>query len=457
VTAVFLVLAAIALVAAFTILLVVTRLIYICAPNEVLIFSGARRSVGERSLGYRLVQGGRGVRVPLLERVDRMDLTNMIIELRVLGAYSKGGIPLNVEGVANLKIAGSEPIIGNAIERFLGKSREDVMKVARETLEGNLRGVLATLTPEEVNRDRVKFAQELLTEADKDLQSLGLELDTLKIQNVSDDKSFLDSLGRAQSAELVMRSRVAEAENHAMSAERAAANLQTQEIARLEAEIAMARADAKKRILDAQTKKLALVAEERSHVTAAVAKASAEVDVQKARLEQVRLQLLADQIKPAEADKQSKIEAARGKAAQIIENGRATAAALRQMADTWHRSGESARQILLAQKLSGLVGQLMSTVSALPIDKVTFIDRALTDGGNNLAVKATVASEQLKHTLGVDVPALLSRLGAGAPQTPEAQGAAARPAPPRPAVAPVPPVAPGSPVPPGPPAPRRNG
>jgi flotillin len=413
VTTAILIVGGILILAALTIVLVITRLIHICAPNEVLIFSGTRRQVGDRSVGYRLVQGGRGVRIPLLERVDRMDLTNMIIELRVHGAYSKEGIPLNVEGVANLKIAGSEPVIGNAIERFLGKTREEIMKVARETLEGNLRGVLATLTPEEVNRDRVKFAQELLTEADKDLQSLGLELDTLKIQNVSDDKSFLDSLGRAQSAELVMRSRVAEAENQAMSAERAAANLQTQEIARVEAEISMARADAKKRILDAQTKKLAMVAEQRSHVTAAVAKATAEVDVQNARLEQVRLQLQADQVKPAEADKQRMVEAARGKAAQIIENGRATAAALRQLADTWRTSGESARQILLAQKLSGLVGQLMSTVSALPIDKVTFIDRGLTDGGNNLAVKAAVASEQLKHTLGVDLPGLLNKLGGG--------------------------------------------
>ena len=405
--------------AALVMILIVTRLIYICAPNEVLIFSGSRRTVGNRSVGYRLVQGGRGIRIPMMERVDRMDLTNMIIDLRVQGAYSKGGIPLNVEGVANLKVAGSEPIIGNAIERFLGKTREEVMKVARETLEGNLRGVLATLTPEEVNRDRVKFAQELLTEADKDLHSIGLELDTLKIQNVSDDKGYLDSLGRAQSAELIMRSRVAEAENHAISAQRSAENFETQEIAKIAAEIAMARADANKRILDAQTKKGAMVAEQQSTVTAAVAKASAEVAVQTARLDQVRLQLAADQVKPAEAARAQAIERARGEAAQIIENGKATAGALRQMAETWRRQGDSARQILVAQKLSGLIGQLMSTVSALPIDKVTFIDRGLTDGGSNLAVKAAVASEQLKHTIGVDVPALLTRMGGGVAEEPE--------------------------------------
>lgn len=413
----------VALIAAIAIILgvfaviaivVVNRLIHICAPNEVLIFSGTHRRIGHRTVGYRLVQGGRGIRMPLIERVDRLDLTNMIIDVRVAGAYAKGGIPLNVEGVANLKIASDEITLANAIERFLGKPRSEIMRVARETLEGNLRGVLATLTPEEVNQDRVKFAQELLEEADKDLKLLGLELDTLKIQNVSDDKGYLDSLGRKQSAELIMRSRIAEAENRALSAERNANNVQNQEIARVNAEIATARADAQKRIIDAKTKKSAMVAEEKATVTAAVAKATAEVPVQEARLAQVRLQLEADVIKPAEAHKEQMLEAARGTAAQVIEDGKATAQALRRMSETWERSGDHARQIVVAQKLSGLVEELMKTVSKLPIDKVTFIDKELANGdGSNLAVKAAITSEQLKHTLGVDVPGLLNRIAGG--------------------------------------------
>ena len=398
-------------------LVIINRLVYICAPNEVLIFSGPTRLAGNRSVGYRLVQGGRRIRWPLVERVDRMDLTNMIIDIRVAGAYSRGGIPLNVEGVANLKISGTEPTIGNAIERFLGVPRQEIMRVARETLEGNLRGVLATLTPEEVNQDRVKFAQELLREADKDLKNLGLELDTLKIQSVSDDREYLDSLGRKQSAELLMRSRIAEAENRALAAERSADNLRNQEIARIEAMIATARADAQKRIVDAQTKKEAMVAEERGQVTALVAKANAELEVQSARLEQVRLMLEADKIEPAEAARKQMVEAARAKAAQVIEDGKATAAALRELTRTWKQSGDSARQIFVAQKLSALVNQLMKTVSRLPIDKITMIDNKLNHGGTNLAVKAAVTSEQLKHTLGIDVPQLVKSMTAnGAPQ-----------------------------------------
>src|SRR5436190_10205741 len=188
--------AAVGLGGAFALIaLIVSRVIYICPPNAVLIFSGVhRRIVGaagdDRSVGYRVVQGGRGIRIPLIEVVDRTDLTNVTIELRVQGAYSKGGIPLNVQGVANVKVSSKADHLANAIERFLGMSREQIMAVARETLEGNLRGVLSTLTPEEVNQDREKFAGELVHEADVDLARLGLELrseeHTFELQSHSD-------------------------------------------------------------------------------------------------------------------------------------------------------------------------------------------------------------------------------------------------------------------------------
>jgi flotillin len=410
------IIAIILVVAVLAIIGIITKLLQICAPNEVLVISGKHRTIehktrGSRKVGYRLVQGGRTIRIPMMEKVDKLDLTNMIVDIKVAGAYSKGGIPLNVEGVANVKIASVEPTIGNAIERFLRKPRAQIMTVCRETLEGNLRGVLATLTPEEVNQDREKFAASLLHEADVDLSKLGISLDTLKIQNVSDDKGYLDSIGRTQSAALQMRSRIAEAENNATEAERSAENLETKELAKIEADISEARAEARRRIIDAQTRKDAMVAEERADVYARVAKANAELKWQQARVEQVRLQLLADQIKPAEANLQKMVETARGAASSIIEDGKATAGALRAISETWQRAGDNARQIFVAQKLTGLVTHLMSTVDNINVDKVTFIDNELTKGGGNFAVNAAVTSEQLKHTLGVDVPALLERIG----------------------------------------------
>jgi flotillin len=399
---------------------IVTRLIYKCPPNEVLIFSGAHRKLagadGEsRDVGFRIIHGGRGIRIPLIEEVDRMDLSNMVIELRVGGAYSRGGIPLNVQGVANVKISSKSGQLANAIERFLGMSREAIMGVARETLEGNLRGVLATLTPEEVNQDREKFAGALVHEADHDLGRLGLELDTLKVQHVSDDKGYLDSLGRRQTAELLKTSRIAEAENHALSQENAASNLMNQEIAKVEAEISTARAEGQRRIAEAQTRKGALVAESKGQVQAQVAKATAELSVQRARLAQVRYQLVADKVKPAEAKKAQMVAQARGVASKIIEDGKATAAAIRSLGETWAKAGDNARQIFVAQKLQSLVGTMMSTVGDMQIDKLTVIDKQLAADGGNLAVKAAVTSEQLKQLLGVDLAAAVQRLSGDKP------------------------------------------
>ena len=113
----------VAVVFAIVLSMVLTRFLYICQPNEVLVFSGGQRASVGRKVGYRIIKGGRALRIPLLETVDSMDLTNMPIEVAVQGAYSKGGIPVNVHGIANVKIAGEQPVLDNAIERFLGVDR----------------------------------------------------------------------------------------------------------------------------------------------------------------------------------------------------------------------------------------------------------------------------------------------------------------------------------------------
>src|SRR3569623_124614 len=386
-------------------------LLRICRPNEILIFSGGKhRTEDGRSVGYRVVFGGRGVVNPLTERVSRMDVSLIAVPIAVQGAYSEGGIPLNVQGVANVKVSSKTEQLANAVERFLGMNRDQIMAIARETLEGNLRGVLSTLTPEEVNQDREKFAGELLHEADHDLARLGLELDTLKIQHVSDDKGYLGSIGRRSTAELFKRSRIAEAENHALAAENSAANLMIQEIAKIDAEIRTARAEGQRRIAEAQTRTGALVAESKGQVLAQLAKASADLDVQRARLAQVRFQLIADKVRPAEAKKAQMVQQAKGAASKIIEDGKATAAAIRSLGETWAKAGDSARQIFVAQKLQALVGTMMDTVGDMPLDKVTVIDKELAANGGNFAMKAAITNEQLKQMLGVDLAALAQRM-----------------------------------------------
>ncbi len=385
---------------------VLRNLLYICGPNEVLIFSGTTRQLEGRPVGYRIVKGGRSVRIPLLETVDRVDLTNMIIEVSVTNAYSKGGIPLTVQGVANVKIAGHEPVLNNAIERFLGYARKDIVQVAKDTLEGNLRGVLSQLTPEQVNEDKIAFAEKLLEEAEHDLTRLGLVLDTLKIQNVSDEKGYLNSIGRKSSADLVSRSKVAETNAKARSITQDASARERARVSELDSEIEIARTQTERRIVETLSRREALVAEEVGHVKAAVARAEGELKVQAARVEQARLQLEADIIAPAQAEMEAGVAAAKGAAAKIIEDGRATNQVLLQMIETWKNGGDAARDIFLMQKLQATMGQLVSTIQSVKVDRLTVLPP---DTGVDTR-KAVALVEELKGALGVDLPGVLERV-----------------------------------------------
>ncbi|MEL6778174.1 MAG: SPFH domain-containing protein [Cyanobacteria bacterium J06597_16] len=388
---------------------IIKNLYYICQPNEVLIFAGGKQRSQQRLLGYRLVKGGSSIRTPLLEKVMRMNLTNMIIELKVTNAYSKGGIPLQVDGVANIKIAGEEPTIHNAIERLLGKPRKEIEKIAKETLEGNLRGVLASLTPEQVNEDKIAFAKSLLDEAEEDLQKLGLVLDTLQIQNISDNVHYLDSIGRKQQADLQRDARIAEAEAKAESAVQTAENNKITSVRRLERDIGIAQAAAEQRTQDALTGRAAGVAEAEAEIAAELARIQADVPVQEERIKQVMQQLKADVIAPAEADCKRAIAQAKGDASIILEEGKAQAEGTLRLAESWVAAGDSARDIFLLQKLETLLKTLTSTVPDISVQNVTVID---TESGN-MATQAAAFMTQLKQTSGVDVAGAINSFTRG--------------------------------------------
>ncbi len=386
---------------------VIRNFYYICQPSEVLIFAGSRtRLQDDREVGYRLVKGGSSLQTPLLERAFRMDLTNMIIDLRVVNAYSKGGIPLTVEGVANIKIAGTEPTIHNAIERLLGKSRKEIEQLAKETLEGNLRGVLASLTPEQANDDQLAFAKSLLEEAEEDLEKLGLVLDNLQIQNISDEVRYLDSIGRKQLAELLRDARIAEAKAKAQSVIQASANKRITALRRVERDIEIAKAQAERRVRDALTKRVAMVAEVESVVGSEVAKTQAEVAVQTERIKQVEQQLQADVVAPAEAECKRAIAKAKGDAARIVEDGKAQAIGTQRLAESWKAAGPSAREIFLFQKLEVLLKMMASSVPEVEVQNVTVIDAK---SGNNTTKMASFL-EQLRQTTGVDVAELVNNV-----------------------------------------------
>ena len=387
--------------------LMIKNFYYICQPSEILIFAGPKtKDHNGKTLGYRLVKGGSSIKMPLIEKTFRMDLTNMIIELKVTNAYSKGGIPLNVEGVANIKIAGEEPTIHNAIERLLGKNRKQIELLAKQTLEGNLRGVLSSLTPEQVNEDKIAFAKSLLEEAEDDLEKLGLVLDNLQIQNISDDVHYLDSIGRKQQAELIKDARIAEAKAKAESIIKDSANDKATSLRQISRDLEIAKAEAEQRIRDAITKRDALVAEAEAEVVAEVARAEAEVAVQNERIKQVKQQLQADVVAPAEAQCKKAIAKAKGDAASIIEDGKAQAEGAKRLAESWKAAGANAKEVFLFQKLEVLTKMMAAGVPDVSVESITVVDG---QGGNQASQIASFV-EQLRQTTGIDATEIANNL-----------------------------------------------
>jgi flotillin len=387
------------------------NLLLVSNPGEALILSGGTHTEGNRTLGYRSIRGGRAIRIPLLESIDRMDLSNVPVDIAVRGAYSKGGIPLNIQGVAQIKLPGEEPRLSSAVERFLGRTRKEIMTVARETLEGNVRGVCAQLTPEQVNQDKAEFANKLLEEAEHDMTRMGLVLDTLKIQNVTDDSNYLNSIGRIQGAKVRMSASIVEAKMNSEAAVQKAENWGKAELSKIDADLAIARQETEKRVKDALSRREAMIQESRGQVLAQIAQVKADITKQKARALQVERQLEADVLEPAAADCREREEAARGQSANILERGRAEAEALKRLIEEYQRAGTHAREVLSLQQLMPMIGEIAGTGRALKIRKLSVLPQGADDA---LARKAISTAEQIRAATGIDVADVARRLTAGA-------------------------------------------
>jgi flotillin len=262
-------------------------------PNEAAVFSGRKRQLPDgRTVGYRLIKGGAALRIPLLEQVDYLSLNLMTIPLEIRRAYTLKGVPVFVKAVANVKIKGDDVSLQAAAERFLGMSTEQVQKVIFQTLEGHLRSILGTLTVEEINNDRQSFAQKLTTEAATDLERMGIGVDVLTIQEVSDEEGYLDALGKRRTAEVKRDAQIGEAEATRDSKIKASLAMQEGEKVKLdtEANISLAQRDlsVKQAQYQAEVEKERATAEQSGPLSSAKARQS--VVAEEVRIEKIRTQ-----------------------------------------------------------------------------------------------------------------------------------------------------------------------
>jgi flotillin len=392
-------------------------MIRICRPNELLVVTGSQSNQGDQGMkGYRVVANGGWTFVkPILETARRMDVTLLPVLVEVNNAYSRGGTPLNIQAIANVKVSTDPAVRNNAIERFLGRDAKEIVQVAKENLEGNLRSVLAQLTPEQVNEDRLRFAEQIAEDVGQDLRRLGLQLDTLKIQSVSDDVDYLNSISRRRVAQIVRDAEIAEAEAIGQ-AERIEAEMEeVSEVLRTEAETDVVEKDNAVRTKVAQMEKQARSEEERTEAAELEARARAGQKLQKVRADLERLRLQADQVLPAEANQKAQELRARGEAAATAEDVKASALVNDLLTKVWNEAGSTAELVFLLQQIEMVLEQATRLPGRLTLKRVTSLD------GNDATSLASLVAlnhvvvrqffQQVKEILGIDLLATLSSTG----------------------------------------------
>jgi flotillin len=383
--------------AVFLLIIFIKANIVICQPNEVVILAGRKRRLKDGTVvGYRIIRGGRGFKRPLLESVTRLPLTTRTIDVHPTKVLCSGMIPVNIEGRANVKLAGREEEgLENAVERFLGKGVDAVDRTAQQVLEGALRGVVATVSPEEANAQRLKLAGEVVERARADLGRLGIVL-----------------IGRQRNAEVLRDARIAEARAEAEARQVSAEQGRVGREAEIEADLDIVKRENALAVERAERKAEANRAEQRAGVVGDIARIEEQVVLEAKRVERNAKREEANTVVPAKARRQAMVLEAQGDAAKILEDGKATAEAIELMKAQWEE-GET-QELFMIRMMPELLDKVTRVIADnLNVERLTILDGGDGEGlpthVRNLTRSAVVMLEQVKNATGVDLAKLAKR------------------------------------------------
>src|SRR5437899_329287 len=186
-------------------------------PNQVLVVSGRKHTYRDpdgtvQSRGFRIVKGGGTFVIPVVEKVDILSLELLTIDVQTPEVYTSKGVPVKVDGVAQIKVKGDDISISTASEHFLSKNTEDIKNIAMQTLAGHLRTILGTMTVEQIYQNRDAFAAKVQEVAAGDMANMGLGIVSFTIRDIRDSQGYLDALGKPRIAQVKRDAQIAQAE-----------------------------------------------------------------------------------------------------------------------------------------------------------------------------------------------------------------------------------------------------
>src|SRR4051795_8866833 len=381
-------------------------------PNEVLIISGEH--------GYRIVRGGGTYVRPFRERVQRLSLELMQFDVRSAETYTMHGVPVQVDGVCMVKVNPSDDGIEHAATQFLSRGREDIVRTAMQAVEGHMRGAIGALSIEDIYRERQRLVAAVRTLAGPDLQSMGLDIVSLTIRNVTDKQGYLEALGRPRTAQ-VKRDAIrgeAEAEREAKAA-RYEADLAIESSRRdYETERAKFKAEGRKAAAEADLSYELQRAITRQEVRAQelqveIIERQKAIELMQAEVERRKRELEAEIVEPAlarareitaeaEANREQLAATGAGEADALRLKGLAEAEAMAAKAQSWGEYNEAA----ITDRVLGILPELAAAVSA-PLAKTDKI--VMIGGGNGNGAGASKITSDVTQIM-AELPEVLEAL-----------------------------------------------
>ena len=356
-------------------------------PNQVLVISGRKHRIVDpdgsaRDVGFRIVKGG-GVFVwPVYEKVDVLSLELLTIDVQTPEVYTSKGVPVRVDGVAQIKVKGDDVSIATAAEQFLSKGTDEIKNIATQTLEGHLRAILGTMTVEDIYQNRDAFASKVQEVAAGDMANMGLGIVSFTIRDIRDNQGYLDALGKPRIAQVKRDAVIAQAEADRDATIRSAQATQAGQEAKFAADTKIAEAQR-----DYQTN----VAQYQAAVNQKKAEADLAYDLQKYKTGQL---VKAEEVQVNIVEKQKQIELQQQ---EIMRKQRELEANVQKPADAERYKVETlanARKFQLETEAAGTASAAKATGFAnADVTKATGIAEAEASKAKGLAEAAIIEAQ----------------------------------------------------------------
>jgi flotillin len=444
--------------------LVVSTVIFVslryrrCPSDRILVIYG---KVADNRSAHCLHGGGTFV-WPLIQDFAYLSLTPMTISIPLQNALSFQNIRINVPSTFTVGISTDPAIMNNAAERLLNLRPNQIEDMAKEIIFGQLRLTVASLTIEQINQDRESFLESIRKNVEPELNKIGLYLINVNITDITDESTYIESIGKKAASEAINRAKVDVAEQDKIGAigEAEALREKTVRVAEntAQAEKGKKKAEADQRVyvqqqeaeaVDGENTAKANIADYEAKLAvkqaaakqiAEVARRTAEVQIQKAQYlaEQERLnaeEVVREEIEKrkieiaAEAEAERVRREAKGHADAVLLKYEAEAKGIRQVLDSkalgyaslvssCNNDARSVATLLMVEKIQDVVALQTEAIRNLKIDKITVWDSGGSDGKSSTAnfvsglIKSLPPLQEVAAMAGVELPSYLGKVAA---------------------------------------------